>query len=82
MSDAQPAPRWWRAFARAVWALVADEATGRLDVAQILFAMGLVLLSYGAHLAYHPAGFIVPGLVLLWWTLPPRPPMPPPKGQP
>lgn len=26
---------------------------------------GLLLLSYGAWLAYHPAGFIVPGLLLL-----------------
>lgn len=27
--------------------------------------LGLALLSYGAWLAYHPAGWIVPGLLLL-----------------
>jgi hypothetical protein len=32
-------------------------------------ALGLGLLSYGAWLAYRPAGFVVPGLFLLWLSI-------------
>jgi hypothetical protein len=37
-------------------------------------AVGLALLGYGAFLVYPPAGFMVPGACLVWWTLPSRPP--------
>jgi hypothetical protein len=37
-----------------------------VEPAQVALALvGLGLLSYGAGLAYRPAGFIVPGLVFL-----------------
>lgn len=38
-----------------------------------LLSTGLSLLGYGAYLIYPPAGFIVPGLVLVWIAVPTRP---------
>lgn len=45
---------------------------GELDT--VVFVASLASLSYGAALVYVPAGFIVPGLIGLYWTLPVRPP--------
>lgn len=63
-----------RRIATALWRVLADEQTGRLDVAQLLHFAGVALVSYGAHLIYAPAGFLVSGSLLIWWTLPTRPP--------
>jgi hypothetical protein len=35
-------------------------------LARLLALLGLVLVSYGAHLVYRPAGFIVAGAICLW----------------
>lgn len=44
-------------------------------------ALGLVLLGLGAAQVYRPAGLIVPGALLVWWTLPSRPGfIVPPRG--
>jgi hypothetical protein len=47
---------------------------GELDAQTVVFVAGLGLVGYGAALVYLPAGYLAPGLVLLWWTLPSRPP--------
>lgn len=52
-------------------ALTLAKAIG-IDTA--VHAVGLGLLAYGAFLVYPPAGFIVPGACIVWWTLPARPP--------
>jgi hypothetical protein len=57
-----------------IWSLVVDEESQALDLAQLLFVAGLGLLSYGAWLVYEPAGYIVPGVIVVWWTLPARGP--------
>lgn len=36
-----------------------------LSVTPVLAIFGAALLSYGAYLIYHPAGFIVGGIMLL-----------------
>jgi hypothetical protein len=45
-----------------------------LDAQTVMLAAGLGLVSYGAALVYLPAGYLAPGLALVWWTLPSRPP--------
>jgi hypothetical protein len=45
-----------------------------LDAQTVVFLAGLGMVGYGAALVYPPAGYLAPGLVLLWWTLPSRPP--------
>lgn len=47
------------------------------DREDILLVCALALLAYGSWLVYQPAGFLIPGAVLLGvalWHLPPRPP--------
>ncbi|MGE0450852.1 MAG: hypothetical protein AB7Q29_14860 [Vicinamibacterales bacterium] len=47
------------------------------DREDILLLSALALLAYGSWLVYRPAGFLIPGVVLLvvaLWHLPPRPP--------
>ena len=39
-----------------------------------MIVAGLLLVSYGGWLAWPPLAAIGPGLVLLWFALPPRPP--------
>jgi hypothetical protein len=56
-----------------VGALVRRVAA-ELDAQTVLLAAGLGLVSYGAALVYPPAGYLAPGLALVWWTLPSRPP--------
>lgn len=63
-----------RACAWGVWMLVAHEDTKQLDTGQLVFLTGLGAASYGAWLIYVPAGFLLGGLVLVWLTLPARPP--------
>jgi hypothetical protein len=53
-------------------ALLTDD--GALDVQQLFFAGGIVLVSIGAGAVYSPAGYLAPGVVLLWTYLPTRPP--------
>lgn len=53
---------------RAVLALVTDVGP---DGA--ILATGLLLLAYGAYLVFPPAGFALPGAILVWITLPARP---------
>jgi hypothetical protein len=60
-------------IARGAWVAVSD-GQGRFDVAQALLVVGLGLVSYGAALLHPAAGFLVPGALLIWWTLPSRPP--------
>lgn len=62
--------QWIYASGRALIARVRQE----LDAHTVALAVGLLCLSYGAWLVYKPAGFIVFGLTVTWWTLPARPP--------
>lgn len=50
------------------------DTDGHLDVQQLLFAAALILVGIGAREVYRPAGYLAPGTILLWWTLPSRPP--------
>lgn len=40
-----------------------------LDGTDLLGVLGLGLLSAGSWMAYHPAGLIVPGVLLIWVTV-------------
>lgn len=52
------------------WAAVWKE----LDAQTAVLVSGLALAAYGSYLVVPALGFLVPGLVLIWWTLPARPP--------
>lgn len=41
---------------------------------EVCLLSGLALLSWGCALIWSPAGFVVPGSILVWMALPPRPP--------
>lgn len=43
------------------------------NVREIQTVIGVGLLAYGAHQVYPPAGYLIPGLVLVWLGLPSRP---------
>lgn len=43
-----------------------------IELRDVFLLTGLVLLGYGAGQVYRPAGFILPGLVLLWVARPIR----------
>lgn len=54
--------------------LLLRKLAGAVDDAQsIALALGVPLVGYGAHQVYAPAGWLVPGLILLWLGLPTRP---------
>lgn len=46
---------------------------GSIGVDDVLLVIGVALLAYGAGLIYQPAGYLVPGAVLVWIALPPKP---------
>jgi hypothetical protein len=57
------------------WLRRALAATrGEFDAQTVVLLGGLGLVGYGAWLLLPAAGFIAPGAVLVWWTLPTRPP--------
>lgn len=60
-----PTPKSWIAKA---WAWLS------LDRADAIVVAGLVLVAIGCWDAYRPASFVIPGLVFVWFGLPPRPP--------
>ncbi len=41
---------------------------------EVLLAVGIGCVAYGAGLIYRPAGWITPGLILIWLTRPATPP--------
>jgi hypothetical protein len=45
-----------------------------LDAHTLTLLVGLGLIGYGAALLHPAAGFLAPGVILVWWTLPSRPP--------
>ncbi|HWB15964.1 MAG TPA: hypothetical protein VG538_06105 [Vicinamibacterales bacterium] len=45
-----------------------------LDAHTLTLLAGLGLIGYGAALLHPAAGFLAPGAILVWWTLPSRPP--------
>ncbi len=51
-------PRWWQA----------------IGMGDALVLIGMALIAIGCWDAYRPASFIVPGLVLIFYALPTRPP--------
>ena len=61
------------AAVRRRWETIRSAIRTYVEVQELLLAAGLVLVGYGCAEAWRPAGFIVPGLVLLWYALPPRP---------
>lgn len=63
-----------RRMGAGIWSLLIDEQSKQVDVSQLLHLVGLGLVSYGSWLVYEPAGYLAPGLVLVWLTMPSRPP--------
>jgi len=53
----------WRVFG----GLIVD------NLREILFVIGLGLTSVGVARIYAPLGVIVPGVILMWLAIPPRP---------
>lgn len=48
-----------------IWAFQTDNAR------EHVFALGMLLISYGLSLVYVPAAFVVPGAILVWLAIPP-----------
>lgn len=63
MTPKQPSAWWQRAWA----ALPFDRA-------DVIVLCGLVLVALGCWEAWRPGAFLVPGAVLVYYGLPPRPP--------
>lgn len=59
----------------AVGAQLARLMAEAFDQEDVLLLIGLALLAGGLWLVSHALAFIVPGVVLVWIFLPPRPPL-------
>ena len=58
--------KWLTKFGRAV--------ASQVGFAEIILVYGLVLIAYGLWEVSRPAALAIPGFVLVWLALPPRPP--------
>lgn len=57
------------------WIVRACAALAReFNAHTILFFSAVAMVGYGVGLIYRPAGFIAAGVIVVWWTLPSRPP--------
>lgn len=53
---------------------MADAKKRRVDTRDLTVLIGLVALTAGAWNAIGPSSLALPGAVLVWYALPPRPP--------
>lgn len=65
-----------RTWARSRGALetACRAVAGAIGLQEVLVVIGLIALSAACWEIYRPAAYGVPGAVLLWWSLPSRPP--------
>jgi hypothetical protein len=53
--------------------LVLVRVLAGVDSADVLVAIGIVLVARGCYLLAPAAGWLVPGIIVLWYALPQRP---------
>lgn len=64
---------WWARVGAASWPRVRAVA-GAVSMGDVLLAVGLGLIAWGFWDVSRPVALGVPGAVLVWYALPPRPP--------
>lgn len=64
-----------QSLAVTVWFAVRALDIGLPD---LVLVAGLCLLAVGLRAIYPPLAYIIPGAILVWLAIPPRPPAPPP----